>query len=141
MTSRCLWRSEPHDWKITLNLVNGVGRHSRSLNIISLLGERGSWTRYACPSRRRRLNIGASEIGSPVRAGGANRCPFVTQRQGQAALAVWPKTSSRSFAKLTIHAYKVLCCSAATRCRTRNSLIRRTYFCHSRYDIRDVPKR
>jgi|HubBroStandDraft_6_1064221.scaffolds.fasta_scaffold142338_2 hypothetical protein len=39
------------------------------------------------------------------------------------------------------NAYKELCCSAATRCRTRNSLIRRTHFCHSRYVIGDVSKR
>jgi len=31
----------------------------------SQLGGRGSWARYASPSRRRRPNVSASEIGSP----------------------------------------------------------------------------
>jgi hypothetical protein len=113
----------------------------------SQLGGRGSWARYASPSRRRRLNVSASEIGSPIGAGGAlfpprNRLSVRNAKarsSSSCAPAVCPKTISRGFAKLTIHACKGLCCGAATRCRTRNSLIRRTFFRHSRHVIGEAP--
>src|SRR5580704_13902734 len=101
--------------KTTLNLVNGslraltvplktprmVGRHSRPLNIIL--------TPHASLSRRRRLNVSASVIVSPVGAGRAlslqeMRCPFVMQRQGQVLLPCAPNELSGGLVKSTVHA-------------------------------------
>src|ERR1700730_7211122 len=57
------------------------------------------------PSRRRRLNVGASEIGSPVRAGGPQTAVRSYRKgKGQATLAVWPKTPIRNFVAVQRHA-------------------------------------